>query len=49
VTVISNSSPLISLAKIETFDLLKQLYGSVTISAEVYAEVVVSGAPLAQI
>ena len=45
-TVVSNSSPLISLAKIESFDLLKQLYGTLTISAEVYAEVVVSGARL---
>jgi predicted nucleic acid-binding protein len=46
VTIVSNSSPLISLAKIESFNLLQQLYGSVTISAEVYAEVVVSGARL---
>ena len=45
-TVVSNSSPLISLAKIESFNLLQQLYGSLTISAEVYAEVVVSGARL---
>jgi uncharacterized protein len=46
VTVVSNSSPLISFAKIESFHLLQQLYGSITISAEVYAEVVVSGARL---
>jgi uncharacterized protein len=46
VTVISNSSPLISLAKIETFNLLNQLYGNLTISGEVYAEVVASGAQL---
>jgi predicted nucleic acid-binding protein len=46
VTVVSNSSPLISLGKIEAFNLLKQLYGNVTISAEVYAEVVLSGARL---
>ncbi len=45
-TVVSNSSPLISFAKIESFHLLQQLYGSLTISAEVYAEVVVSGARL---
>lgn len=45
-TVVSNSSPLISLAKIESFNLLQQLYGNITISAEVYAEVVVSGARL---
>jgi predicted nucleic acid-binding protein len=46
VTVVSNSSPLISFAKIESFHLLQQLYGILTISAEVYAEVVVSGARL---
>jgi predicted nucleic acid-binding protein len=46
VTVVSNSSPLISLAKIEVFDLLVQLFGSITISGEVYAEVVVAGALL---
>jgi len=46
VTVVSNSSPLISLAKIESFDLLHKLYGTLTISPEVYAEVVVSGARL---
>jgi predicted nucleic acid-binding protein len=46
VTIVSNSSPLISFAKIESFHLLQQLYGSLTISAEVYAEVVVSGARL---
>lgn len=45
-TVVSNSSPLISLAKIESFDHLQKLYGSLTISVEVYAEVVVSGAGL---
>jgi uncharacterized protein len=46
VTVISNSSPLISLAKMETFNLLQQLYGNLTISGEVYTEVVLSGAQL---
>jgi uncharacterized protein len=46
VTVVSNSSPLISLAKIGSFRLLQQLYGALMISAEVYAEVVVSGAGL---
>ena len=45
-TVVSDSSPLISLAKIESFDLLRQLYGGLTISAEVHAEVVLSGAGL---
>jgi uncharacterized protein len=46
VTVVSNSSPLISLAKIETFHLLHRLYGNLIISTEVYAEVVLSGALL---
>jgi predicted nucleic acid-binding protein len=46
VTIVSNSSPLICLAKIESFNLLQQLYGTLTISAEVYAEVVVLGAGL---
>jgi predicted nucleic acid-binding protein len=44
VTVVSNSSPLISLAKIEMFHLLGELYGKIIISAEVYAEVVIAGA-----
>ena len=43
-TVVSDSSPLISLAKIESFHLLQQLYGSLTITADVYAEVVIAGA-----
>jgi predicted nucleic acid-binding protein len=46
VTVVSDSTPLISLAKIESFHLLQQLYGTLTISTEVYAEVVVLGAGL---
>jgi hypothetical protein len=33
-------------AKIDSFHRLQQLYGSLSISAEVYAEVVVSGARL---
>ncbi len=45
-TVVFNSSPLISLAKIESFHLLQQLYGTILISAEVYAEVVLSGSRL---
>jgi predicted nucleic acid-binding protein len=45
VTVVSNSSPLISLAKIEMFH-LGELYGKIIISAEVYAEVVIAGAGL---
>ena len=42
--VLSDSSPLITLAKIGRLDLLPQLYETVTITPEVYAEVVVSGA-----
>ncbi len=45
--VVSNSSPLISLAKIGAFDLLQKLYGRLIISTEVYAEVVGAGAGLA--
>lgn len=44
--VVSNSSPLISLAKIGAFDLLQRMYGKLVVSAEVYAEVVVAGAGL---
>ena len=44
--VVADSSPLIALAKIRQFDLLRRLFGSVIIPAEVYAEVVVAGAGL---
>jgi len=47
VTVLSDSSPLITLAKIRRLELLQQLYRTVTITPEVYAEVVVGGAGLA--
>jgi hypothetical protein len=47
VIVVSDSSPLIALAKIDSFPLLQKLYGSIIISSEVYAEVVVVGAGLA--
>ena len=40
-TVVSNSSPLINLARIGCFDLLPKLYGRVYISREVYNEVAV--------
>lgn len=46
-TVVSDSSPLIALAKIDAFDLLQKLYGTLMISTEVYDEVVVAGAGLA--
>ena len=41
--VVSNASPLINLARIQRFDLLKQFYGNVTIPAAVYDEVVIQG------
>jgi hypothetical protein len=41
------TSPLITLAKIGYLDLLPQLYETVTITPEIYTEVVVSGAGLA--
>ncbi len=44
--VVSNSSPLITLAKINHLELLGRLYERVTIPAEVHAEVVVAGAGL---
>ncbi|MBI3646323.1 MAG: DUF3368 domain-containing protein, partial [Acidobacteriales bacterium] len=44
--VVSDSSPLITLAKIGRLELLPQLYQAITITPEVYAEVVVSGAGL---
>jgi uncharacterized protein len=46
VIAVSDSSPLISFAKIERFTLLRQMFGVVTISAEVYAEVAIFGAGL---
>lgn len=45
--VVCDSSPLIALAKIGFFPLLQKLYGSLIISSEVYAEVVIAGAGLA--
>jgi len=47
VTVVSDASPLITLARINCFDLLPKLYGRVYISTEVYNEVVIAGAGLA--
>lgn len=44
--VVSDSSPLVTLAKLAHFDLLRKLFSQVYISAEVRHEVVVSGAGL---
>jgi predicted nucleic acid-binding protein len=46
VTVVSDSSPLITLARISCLDLLPKLYGRIYISTEVYNEVVIAGAGL---
>ena len=43
-TVVSDSSPLITLVRIHCFALLPKLYGRVYISTEVYREVVTDGA-----
>ena len=45
-TVVSDSSPLITLSKIGQFDLLPQLYRTIIITPEVYAEVAVTGSGL---
>jgi predicted nucleic acid-binding protein len=47
VKVVSGSSPLITLAKIEQLELLPQLYGRIAITPQVYREVVVGGEGLA--
>ena len=41
--VVSNSSPLINLARIERFELLQHFYGEIVISPAVYDEVVTRG------
>ena len=41
--VVSDSSPLIALAAIDSLDLLRALYGSINIPDEVFNEVVVRG------
>ena len=45
--VISDSSPLITLARVGFLDLLPQLYEEITITPEVFAEVAIRGAGLA--
>jgi predicted nucleic acid-binding protein len=47
VKVLSDASPLISLAGIGHLETLAQLYGKITITGAVYSEVVVAGAGLA--
>jgi predicted nucleic acid-binding protein len=47
VIVVSNSSPLIALAKIDAFFLLQKIYSELFIPTEVYNEVVIGGAGLA--
>jgi predicted nucleic acid-binding protein len=44
VIIVSNSGPLIALAAISRFDLLRQVYGTLLVPQEVYQEVVVRGA-----
>jgi len=44
VIVVSNSSPLIALAKIDSFSLLQRVYGELFIPSEVYDEVAIAGA-----
>jgi predicted nucleic acid-binding protein len=46
VIVVSDSSPLIALAKIDSFSLLPKVYGELYIPSEVYDEVVIAGAGL---
>jgi uncharacterized protein len=46
VIVVSNASPLIILTKIGQLELLKDLYGGVTVPAEVHAEIVPPGVDL---
>lgn len=46
-TVVSDSSPLISLSRIGLLELLARIYHTVLITPEVYAEVVMAGKGLA--
>ena len=48
-TVVADSSPLVILAKLGCFDLLKRLFPRLYISREVHYEVVVSGAGLTDV
>jgi predicted nucleic acid-binding protein len=42
--VIADSGPLINLARIRRFELLRELYGTIIIPAQVHAEIVIAGA-----
>jgi hypothetical protein len=44
VSIVSNASPLINLARIETLDLLHQLYGKLFVPEAVWQEIVIEGA-----
>ncbi len=44
--VVANSTPLIALSKIGLFELLKEYFGEIIITGEVYAEVVTRGGDL---
>ena len=41
--VVTNSTPLIELSKINQLDLLRNVYGTILIPEEVYVEVVIDG------
>jgi len=47
VTIVSDASPLITLAKIGRLELLPQLYRAIIVTSQVYAEVVSKGSGLA--
>jgi predicted nucleic acid-binding protein len=46
VIVLADSSPLITLARAQHFELLQQFYGEVVVSREVHDEIAVAGAGL---
>jgi predicted nucleic acid-binding protein len=46
VIVVSDSSPLITLARAQQLNLLREFYGQITIPDEVHSEVIIAGAGL---
>jgi len=46
VIVLADSSPLITLARAQQFELLKEFYGKIVVSREVHDEVAIAGAGL---